>query len=74
MLWSDISEADDGVVKSNGGELEGLGFNLCVVPFLNLYVPNLPQGVKDGESQSWLECVRGQPVFRSEAVSEFCQL
>ena len=23
---------------------EGLGFNLCVAPFLNVYVPNLPQG------------------------------
>ena len=28
---------------------EGLGFNLCVAPFLNIFVPNLPQGVKDGE-------------------------
>ena len=34
---------------------EGLGFNLCVVPFLNLCVPNLPQGVEDGECQRWLE-------------------
>ena len=25
---------------------EGLGFNLCVVPFLNICVPNLPQGAK----------------------------
>ena len=24
--------------------LEGLGFNLCVAPFLNVCVPNLPQG------------------------------
>ena len=24
--------------------LEGLGFNLCVVPFLNICVPKLPQG------------------------------
>ena len=23
---------------------EGLGFNLCVAPFLNVCVPNLPQG------------------------------
>ena len=23
---------------------EGLGFNLCVVPFLNVCVPNIPQG------------------------------
>ena len=30
---------------------EGLGFNLCVVPFLNVCVPNLPQGVKDRECQ-----------------------
>ena len=35
--------------------LEGLGFNLCVAPFLNVCVLNLPQGVKDRESQSWLE-------------------
>ena len=32
--------------------LEGLDFNLCVVPFLNVCVPNLPQGVKDRECQS----------------------
>ena len=30
---------------------EGLGFNLCVAPFLYVCVPNLPQGVKDGECQ-----------------------
>ena len=35
--------------------LEGLGFNLCVAPFLNICVSNLPQGVKDGECQRWLE-------------------
>ena len=35
--------------------LEGLGFYLCVAPFLNVCVPNLPQGVKDGECQRWLE-------------------
>ena len=23
MLWSDISEADDGVTKSNGGDVRG---------------------------------------------------
>ena len=23
---------------------EGFGFNLCVAPFLNICVPNLPQG------------------------------
>ena len=32
---------------------EGLGFNLCVAPFLNICFPNLPQGVKDGECQRW---------------------
>ena len=32
--------------------LEGLGFNLCVAPFLNVCVPNLPQG-------SRMENVRG---------------
>ena len=34
---------------------EGLGFNLCVAPFPNVCVPNLPQGVKDGECLRWLE-------------------
>ena len=38
---------------------EGLGFNLCVVPFLNICVPNLPKGVKDGECQRWSELVGG---------------
>ena len=35
--------------------LEGLGFNLCVAPFLNVHVPNLPHWVKDGECQRWSE-------------------
>ena len=34
---------------------EGLSFNLCVAPFLNIYVPNLTQGVKSGECRRWLE-------------------
>ena len=34
---------------------EGLGFNLCVVPFLNICVSNLPQGVRSGECWRWLE-------------------
>ena len=53
---------------------EGLGFNLCVAPFLNVCVSNLPQGVKDGECQRWLELgwrchtsVR-QRVTKSEVV------
>ena len=29
--------------------LEGLGFNLCVAPFLNVCVLNLPQRVRSGE-------------------------
>ena len=35
--------------------LEGLGFNLCVVPFQNVCVLNLPQGVRSGECQRWSE-------------------
>ena len=35
--------------------LEGLGFNLCVAPFLNVCVPNLPQRVKSRECQRWSE-------------------
>ena len=34
---------------------ERLGFNLCVVPFLNICVPNLLQGVKSRECQRWSE-------------------
>ena len=37
--------------------LEGLGFNSCVVPFLNVCVPNLPQGRGwrlVGGCQSWV--------------------
>ena len=34
---------------------EGLGFNLCVAPFLNICVPNLPQEVGGGECQRWSE-------------------
>ena len=34
---------------------EGLGFNLCVAPFLNICVLNLPQGVRSRECQRWLE-------------------
>ena len=37
---------------------EGLGFNLCVAPSLNVCVPNLPQGVEDGECWRWLELGR----------------
>ena len=43
--------------------LEGLGFNLCVGPFLNICVPNLPKGVKDrecwrGSELGWRCCTR----------------
>ena len=38
---------------------EGLGFNLCDTPFLNVCVPNLPQGVEDGECKRWLGWVEG---------------
>ena len=35
--------------------LEGLGFNLCVAPFLNVCVLNLPQRVGSRECWRWLE-------------------
>ena len=35
--------------------LEGLGFNLCVVPFLNVHILNLLQRVGDGGGQRWSE-------------------
>ena len=35
--------------------LEGLGFNLCVEPFLNVCVLNLLQRVRDGVCQRWSE-------------------
>ena len=34
---------------------EGLGFNLCVVPFLNICVLNLSWRVGGGRCQRWLE-------------------
>ena len=34
---------------------EGLGFNLCVAPFLNVCVLNLLQRVGDGGCWRWLE-------------------
>ena len=37
---------------------EGLGFNLCVAPFLNICVLNLPQGVGSGGCQRWSELGR----------------
>ena len=44
VLWTGILKADDRVAKSNGSDVGGLGSNLCVAPFLNICVPNLPQG------------------------------
>ena len=41
-----ISGANDGVAKSNGSDVKGLGFNLCVAPFLNICVLNLSQRVR----------------------------
>ena len=55
LLQGDLSEADDRLLSPMVVMSEGLGFNLCVAPFLNICVPNLPQGVKDGECQRGLE-------------------
>ena len=58
--------------------LEGLGFNLCVAPFLNVCVLNLSQrvGMEDvGGDQSWVRGVvleldgRGLRLVRSEDES-----
>ena len=54
--------------------LEGLDFNLSVVPFLNICVPNLPQGQGQrlvGGCQSWvggaiLETGKGRPSQRRQ--------
>ena len=35
--------------------LEGLGFNLCAAPFLNICVLNLLQRVRSREGQRWSE-------------------
>ena len=37
---------------------EGLGFNLCVVPFLNVCVLNLSRRVESQRCQRWLELGR----------------
>ena len=39
--------------------LEGLGFNLCVAPFLNVCVPNLPQGSRTENVRGGQSWVRG---------------
>ena len=54
-LQGDLLEANDGVLSLMAVMSEGLGFNLCVAPFLNVCVPNLPQVVKDRECRRWLE-------------------
>ena len=38
---------------------EGLGFNLCVVPFLNICVPNLPEGSRMENVRGGWSWVRG---------------
>ena len=38
---------------------EGLGFNLCVVPFLNVCVPNLTRGWKSEMVRGGQSWVRG---------------
>ena len=51
---------------------ERLGFNLCVAPFLNVCVLNLPQRVGSGECWRWSElgqrcCTRvGQRETKSD--------
>ena len=70
MLWGDLLEANNRVAKCYVVVylrptmellsplvvmLEGLGFNLCDAPFLNVCVPNLPQGVRSGECWRWSE-------------------
>ena len=53
LLQAGYWKSDVGVTKSNSGcVLEGLDLNLCVVPFLNICVPNWMRGQK-------LEMVRG---------------
>ena len=53
--------SDVGVIKSDSRcVLEGLSFNLCVVPFLNVCVPNLTRRWKlelVGVSWSWVRGV-----------------
>ena len=39
--------------------LEGLGFNLCVAPFLNVCVPKLPQGSRTEDVRGGWSLVGG---------------
>ena len=45
---------------------EGLGFNLCVAPFLNICVPNLPKGQGQRLSRGCQSLVRGAVLEMGE--------
>ena len=51
MLWTGYQRLMTELLSPIAVMSEGLGFNLCVAPFLNICVPNLPQ--------SRMENVRG---------------
>ena len=63
MLQTDLLKAIDRVTSPMAVSLEGLGFNLCVMPFLNVCVSNLPQ------SQGW-RLVRGCQSWVGGAILE----
>ena len=58
MLHDDLLEANGGLLSPMMVMSEGFGFNLCVAPFLNVCVLNLPQGVGSGECWRWSELGR----------------
>ena len=50
-MWSDA-----GCTRSEGGLVDGLGFNLCVASFSNAYIPNFKL---ESVWSKWLELVGG---------------
>ena len=55
LLCSDYRRPMTELLSLMAVMLEGLGFNLCVAPFLNVCVLNLLQRVGDGVCWRWLE-------------------
>ena len=55
MLSSDYQRLTMELLSLMAVMSEGFGFNLCVVPFLDVCVLNLLQRVRDGVCWRWLE-------------------
>ena len=59
LLWGGYQRPMLELLSPMAVMLEGLGFNLCVVPFLNICVLNLPQRVGSRDVRGGWSWVRG---------------